>query len=87
LVAGWTTTEVGRQPWVVYGVMRTGQAVTGAHSIPVGYGVLAAAYAILIAGVVWALRRLAKAPMPSADPGPPGPPPVGGRPATPAGSA
>ena len=86
LVAGWTTTEVGRQPWVVYGVMRTGQAVTGAHSVPVGYGVLAAAYAILVAGVGWALRRLARAPMPSADPGPPGPPPVGAGPA-PVGSA
>jgi cytochrome d ubiquinol oxidase subunit I len=28
VLAGWTTTEVGRQPWVVYGVMRTSQAVT-----------------------------------------------------------
>jgi cytochrome d ubiquinol oxidase subunit I len=86
LIAGWTTTEVGRQPWVVYGVMRTGQAVTGAHSVPVGYGILAAAYAILIAGVGWALARLARAPMPSADPGPPGPAPVGGGPVTPVGS-
>ncbi|HEY2041031.1 MAG TPA: cytochrome ubiquinol oxidase subunit I, partial [Jatrophihabitans sp.] len=30
LIAGWVTTEVGRQPWVVYRVMRTDQAVTGA---------------------------------------------------------
>ncbi|MFM0609736.1 cytochrome ubiquinol oxidase subunit I [Paraburkholderia sediminicola] len=28
LLAGWVTTEVGRQPWVVYGVMRTTQAVS-----------------------------------------------------------
>ena len=28
LIAGWVTTEVGRQPWVVYGVMRTARAVT-----------------------------------------------------------
>ncbi len=28
VVAGWTTTEVGRQPWTVYGVMRTAQSVT-----------------------------------------------------------
>jgi cytochrome d ubiquinol oxidase subunit I len=27
LIAGWVTTEVGRQPWVVYGVMRTEEAV------------------------------------------------------------
>jgi cytochrome d ubiquinol oxidase subunit I len=26
--AGWTVTEVGRQPWVIYGVMRTSEAVT-----------------------------------------------------------
>ena len=45
LVAGWVTTEVGRQPWVVYGVMRTEDAVTGASGIPVGYGVLVVVYA------------------------------------------
>ncbi|KAJ3473318.1 hypothetical protein NLI96_g13051 [Meripilus lineatus] len=28
LLSGWITTEVGRQPWVVYGVMRTSQAVS-----------------------------------------------------------
>ena len=38
LIAGWVVTEVGRQPWVVYGVMRTDAAVTGAHGIAVGYG-------------------------------------------------
>jgi cytochrome d ubiquinol oxidase subunit I len=65
LVAGWVTTEVGRQPWVVYGVMRTEEAVTGATGIPVSYGVLAGAYALLAAGVCWTLRRLAKAPMPT----------------------
>ena len=68
LIAGWTTTEVGRQPWVVYRVMPTSAAVTGAHSIPVGYGVLAAAYAILVAATFWALRRLARIPMPPAEP-------------------
>src|SRR5699024_11123578 len=28
LLAGWFTTEIGRQPWVVYGVMRTADAVS-----------------------------------------------------------
>jgi cytochrome d ubiquinol oxidase subunit I len=64
LVAGWVTTEVGRQPWVVYGVMRTEDAVTKASGIPVSYGVLAGAYALLAVGVIWALRRLANAPLP-----------------------
>ena len=31
--AGWITTEVGRQPWVVYGVLRTSEAVTHAPGI------------------------------------------------------
>jgi cytochrome d ubiquinol oxidase subunit I len=65
LIGGWLTTEIGRQPWVVYQVMRTNAAVTGASGIPVGYGTLAAAYALLVAGTIWALRRLALKPMPS----------------------
>lgn len=63
LIAGWVTTEVGRQPWVVYHVMRTSQAVTGAGGIPVGYGTLAAVYALLLAAVAWILRRLARRPL------------------------
>ena len=63
LIAGWVTTEVGRQPWVVYEVMRTEAAVTAADGIPVGYATLAAFFACLIAAVAWILRRLARAPM------------------------
>jgi cytochrome d ubiquinol oxidase subunit I len=63
LICGWVTTEVGRQPWVVYHVMRTTEAVTAAHGIPVGYGTLAAFYGCLIVAVAWILRRLSRAPM------------------------
>jgi len=63
LIAGWVVTEVGRQPWVVYHVMPTAAAVTGAHGIPVGYGALAAAYLIVACGLLWVLRRLARAPL------------------------
>jgi cytochrome bd ubiquinol oxidase subunit I len=63
LIAGWVTTEVGRQPWVVYGVMRTEDAVTGAGGIPIGYATLAVVYASLLAGVIWVLRRLAARPL------------------------
>src|SRR4051812_66970 len=63
LIAGWVTTEVGRQPWVVYGHMRTEQAVTGAGGIPVGYGVLVLVYLAVAAAMVWVLRRLARAPL------------------------
>jgi cytochrome d ubiquinol oxidase subunit I len=68
LLAGWVTTEVGRQPWVVYRVMRTEQAVTGASGIPVGYGALATVYLALAAAVWWVLRRLAAAPLPAQHP-------------------
>src|SRR6202044_3387618 len=63
LIAGWVVTEVGRQPWVVYRVMPTAAAVTGAHGIPVGYGALAAAYLIVACGLAWVLRRLAGKPL------------------------
>jgi cytochrome d ubiquinol oxidase subunit I len=60
LIAGWVTTEVGRQPWVVYRVMRTSEAVTGADGIPIGYATLVLVYLAVAAGVVWVLRRLAR---------------------------
>ena len=63
LIAGWVTTEVGRQPWVVYDVMRTEDAVTGASGIPVGYATLALVYAGLAGAVFWILRRLSRAPL------------------------
>jgi cytochrome d ubiquinol oxidase subunit I len=63
LIAGWVVTEAGRQPWVVYRVMRTSQAVTGAKGIPVGYATLAVTYLALAVGVAWVLRRLARRPV------------------------
>jgi cytochrome d ubiquinol oxidase subunit I len=63
LISGWVTTEVGRQPWVVYRVMRTSQAVTGARGIPVGYGTLVLVYILLSAAVAWILWRLARKPL------------------------
>jgi cytochrome d ubiquinol oxidase subunit I len=63
LIAGWITTEVGRQPWIVYGVMRTSEAVTGASGIPIGYGALIVVYIGLAAGVGWLLRRLRRVPL------------------------
>jgi cytochrome d ubiquinol oxidase subunit I len=63
LVCGWVVTEVGRQPWIVYHVMRTNAAVTGAGGVPVGYAALWVVYAGVVAAVVWILRRLARAPL------------------------
>jgi cytochrome d ubiquinol oxidase subunit I len=63
LIAGWITTEVGRQPWIVYRVMRTSEAVTGADGIPMGYGTLAVVYLGLAGIVVWLLRRFSRVPL------------------------
>jgi cytochrome bd ubiquinol oxidase subunit I len=63
LICGWVVTEVGRQPWVVYRVMRTEEAVTGAGGIPVGYATLVLVYLGLAASVGWTLVRLARAPL------------------------
>jgi cytochrome d ubiquinol oxidase subunit I len=63
LLGGWVTTEVGRQPWVVYRVMRTAAAVTGARGVPVGLAVLTAVYVGLAVVLAWILRRLARAPL------------------------
>jgi cytochrome bd ubiquinol oxidase subunit I len=71
LIAGWVTTEVGRQPWVVYHVMRTAQAVTGAGGIPVGYATLALVYLALAGAVAWILLRLQRRPLDLAGQPPP----------------
>jgi len=60
LIAGWVTTEVGRQPWVVYGFMRTSEAVTGAKGIPIGYGTLVLAYLVLGTVASWLLLKLGR---------------------------
>ncbi|MGP4104550.1 cytochrome ubiquinol oxidase subunit I [Nonomuraea sp. KM90] len=63
LICGWITTEVGRQPWIVYGIMRTGQVVTGASGIPLGYGTLIVVYLGLAGGVAWLLHRFSRVPI------------------------
>jgi cytochrome bd ubiquinol oxidase subunit I len=62
LIAGWIVTEVGRQPWIVYELMRTEEAVTGAEGIPIGYATLVVVYAGLFAAALYMLRRLARRP-------------------------
>ena len=63
LICGWITTEVGRQPWIVYRVMRTTDAVTGAGGIPIGYAALVTVYVALAAVAFVMLRRLARHPV------------------------
>jgi cytochrome d ubiquinol oxidase subunit I len=65
--AGWVTTEVGRQPWIVYGVLRVANAVNPAPGLAQGVWPVIAVYAVLTAATVYVLRRLARsAPVPAA---------------------
>jgi cytochrome d ubiquinol oxidase subunit I len=59
LEAGWVTTEVGRQPWVVWGVLRTSDAVNPAPWLWVGLVVVGVVYAVLTVATVYVLRRMA----------------------------
>ena len=71
--AGWILTEAGRQPWVVYGLLETEDAVSGtvsAWTVGLSLGVFVSLYTVL--GVVdfYLMRRYARVD--------PGGPPAGG---------
>ena len=55
--AGWVVTEVGRQPWIIYNVMRTEAAVTPMRGIAVPFTAFTALYVFLAVVVVHLLRR------------------------------
>jgi cytochrome bd ubiquinol oxidase subunit I len=60
LECGWIVTEVGRQPWTVYKLLRTEDAVTGATGIWLTLAVVLVVYAALGAATVIALQTMAR---------------------------
>ncbi|BAL24781.1 cytochrome ubiquinol oxidase subunit I [Azoarcus sp. KH32C] len=67
LLAGWYTTEIGRQPWVVYGLQRTADAVSpvGAGQLGVSLALFVIVYVIVFgAGIAYLLRLIAHGPIP-----------------------
>jgi cytochrome d ubiquinol oxidase subunit I len=64
LECGWVVTEVGRQPWIVYRVMRVRDAVSDASGLRYGYFLLIAVYTVLAIATFTVLRRLARTPLP-----------------------
>ncbi|MGH2617874.1 MAG: cytochrome ubiquinol oxidase subunit I, partial [Thermomicrobiales bacterium] len=68
--AGWTVTEVGRQPWIIYEVMRTSEAVTPVPNQFIAFGGFTAVYIILAITLVWLLVRLGRQPLPELAPEP-----------------
>ena len=65
LECGWVVTEVGRQPWIVYRVMRVRDAVSDASGLRYGYFLLLAVYIVLAIATFTVLRRLARVPLPA----------------------
>lgn len=61
--AGWTVTEVGRQPWIIQGVMRTADAVTPMPALVIPFVVFSLLYVMLGIIVVMLLyRQIARSP-------------------------
>ena len=60
--AGWIVTEVGRQPWIVQGVMRTSEAVTSRPGVGVHLAATIAIYPALAAACTYLLLRLVRQP-------------------------
>jgi cytochrome bd ubiquinol oxidase subunit I len=57
---GWIVTEVGRQPWIVQGYMRTSEAVTQAKGIWFVFAAVILLYAALGTGAILVLRTLSR---------------------------
>lgn len=68
--AGWVVTEVGRQPWIIYRVMRTTQAVTPMPGLVVPFTVTVLVYLGLTVAVVLILRQQVRAALAAPAPAP-----------------
>lgn len=63
LLAGWYVVEIGRQPWVVYGLMRTSEAVSPnitAAAVMSSLATYAVAYAVIFGAGIWYLLGLVR---------------------------
>jgi cytochrome d ubiquinol oxidase subunit I len=64
LWTGWIVTEVGRQPWIVYKIMRTEEAASDANGLEWGLFLIVVVYVGLTVALVSVLRRLTRAELP-----------------------
>jgi len=55
--AGWTVTETGRQPWIIYGIMRTKDAVSSMPGLRYSFLVVTTVYLLLSLMITWLMRR------------------------------
>lgn len=59
--AGWVVTEVGRQPWIIHGIMRTEEAVTPMPGIKFSFFMYLFVYILLALTVTWLMTRQIRA--------------------------
>jgi len=55
--AGWTVTETGRQPWIIYGIMRTEDAVSPMPGLHYSFYIITAVYILLSLIIIWLMKR------------------------------
>src|SRR5580700_1275260 len=60
---GWLVSELGRQPWIVYGVFRTSSGITTAPGLGVTFTAFTLLYVGLTALTLWAVRRITARPV------------------------
>ncbi|MDQ1815258.1 cytochrome ubiquinol oxidase subunit I [Massilia sp. CCM 9210] len=89
ILAGWMVTEIGRQPWIVYGVLRTAQAASPvtAAQVATSLALFVLVYVVVFSVGVWYISRMIGSGPQPALPGPetlPNRPLAGGQPAPPA---
>ncbi|GLV59416.1 putative cytochrome bd menaquinol oxidase subunit I [Dictyobacter sp. S3.2.2.5] len=61
---GWMVTEIGRQPWTIYGYLRTKDAVTTAPLLNVSFLIFSLIYVLLAVALIWLLLKVARRPLP-----------------------
>jgi cytochrome bd ubiquinol oxidase subunit I len=67
ILTGWYTTEIGRQPWIVYGVMRTKDAVSSHSALTLSTTlivIIVMYFVVFGTGVSYMLKLVAKGPKP-----------------------
>lgn len=65
ILTGWITTEVGRQPWIIYGVMRTSEGLSNHSALTLSISLtmfVIVYFAIFGIGIIYMLRLIAKGP-------------------------
>ena len=64
---GWMVTELGRQPWVIYGYLRTQDAVTTAPWLNISFLIFTLIYVLLAVALISLLLRVARSPLPEVE--------------------